>query len=394
MARIIKKTVDAIEAGDKDRYLWDEDLTGFGLKVTPAGRKVFLVQYRHLGRTRRVTIGPLGKVTPDEARAMAKSILGEVASGRDPASERDRVKQEPTLGDLVGRFLQEHVAVKLRKRTAEEYCRTADIYLPAKLLSRRVSEIGRADIARLHHSLNDRPYQANRVLAFLSKLFNWAEKTGLRPAGENPCRHVEKFRERKRERFLSPVELERLGVALAESEQNPFAVAAVRLLVFTGARLSEILGLRWDWIDFDRGTARLPDSKTGPKTIYLNPPTLEVLANLPRLEGNPYVICGDRTGAHLVNLQKPWRAIRKVAGLDDVRLHDLRHTFASVGAGGGASLPMIGALLGHSQPQTTSRYAHLAADPLKAASDAISQRIAASLGAGGVGKVSQLTRTK
>ena len=152
------------------------------------------------------------------------------------------------------------------------------------------------------------------------------------------------------------------------------------MLLFTGARLSEILTLRWDWIDFQRGVIRLPDSKTGPKTLYLNAPALSVLSALPRIEGNPFVICGDKKGAHLVNLQKPWRAIRTSAALSDVRLHDLRHTFASVGASGGASLPMIGALLGHSQPQTTDRYAHLAADPLRAASDAIAGRIAAAMG--------------
>jgi len=206
-------------------------------------------------------------------------------------------------------------------------------------------------------------------------MFNLAEKWGDRPQGSNPCRHVEKYRERKRERLLSEVELFRLGYALASYDGSPFVVAAVKLLVFTGARLSEVLGLRWEWIDFERGEARLPDSKTGAKTLHLPPPALEVLMNLPRVEGNPYVIVGAISGARLVNLQKPWRAIRKAAKLDDVRLHDLRHAFASVAAASGMGLPIIGKMLGHSQPATTARYAHLASDPVKAAAAAVAGKI-------------------
>lgn len=383
MAKISKRTVDALQPGDRDRYLWDDVQTGFGLKVTPAGRKVFILQYRiggRAGRTRRLTLGALGKITPDAAREDAKRLLRDVAAGRDPASERDKRKRELSLGAVLDRFLAEHVATKLRSRTNEEYRRLVRLYVPSSLRARQISDVEQADIARLHHELADKPYQGNRTIALLSILFNWAEKHGLRPAGANPCRHIEKYKEVRRERFLSPQELSELGNALAKSEQAVFAVSAVRLLLFTGARLSEILTLRWQWIDMERGVARLPDSKTGAKTLYLNAPALAVLNETPQLEGNPFVICGEKPGAHLVNLQKPWRSIREAAGLSDVRLHDLRHTFASVGAGGGASLPMIGALLGHSQPQTTDRYAHLASDPLRAASDAIARQIASSLG--------------
>lgn len=390
MVRITKRTVDALKAGAKDQFLWDEDLGGFGLKVTPAGRKVFVIQYRvggRAGRTRRVTLGTLGQLTPDEARDDAKRLLREVGAGRDPADARDRLRDTLSLGQVIDRFLAEHVDTKLRPRTREEYARLVRVHISQNLRSRLVSAVSRSDIAKLHHDLSATPYLANRVIAFLSKLFAWSEKHGLRPSGENPCRFVDKYREAKRERYLSHAELGRLGAALSQSTQGIYSVAAVRLLLFTGARLSEILTLRWDWVDLERGTARLPSSKTGPKTIYFNAPALAVLSLLPRLDGNPFVIVGDRNGAHLVNLQKPWQAIRKVAGLEDVRLHDLRHTFASVGAGGGASLPMIGALLGHSQPQTTDRYAHLASDPLREASDAIARRIDSALMGTGMTKL-------
>lgn len=384
MPRITKRLVDAVKPAAKDGYLWDDELPGFGVKVTPTGRKVFLIQYRiggAKGRTRRVTLGNLGPVTCDEARTRAKELLGMTKQGIDPAAERDRQKADLIFGDVIDQFLREHVAQRTKAATSREYHRALRLHVPQRLRRLHIGEITRAEIARLHHEMRDLPTQANKVLAILSKLFNWAESNGLRAAGENPCRHIRKYAETKRERFLSPKELASLGTALGSAEENSYAVAAVRLLVLTGARLNEILSLRWDWIDLDRGTIRLPDSKTGAKTLYLNAPALAVLSEIPRQKGNPHVIVGEREGAHWVNLQKPWRAIRKTAGLDDVRLHDLRHTFASVAAMGGASLPMIGALLGHSQPQTTNRYAHLASDPMRAASDSIGSRIAAAMGA-------------
>ena len=232
----------------------------------------------------------------------------------------------------------------------------------------------------------------------LSKFFNWAEKHGLRPDGSNPCRHVEKYREGRRERFLSQVELGRLGDALREAEQDkscsPWVVAAVRLLTLTGARLNEILTLRWEHVSEEHESLFLPDSKTGRKAIHLSPPALALLQAIPRLEGNPYVICGERPGRHLVNIEKPWRRIRAAAKLDDVRLHDLRHSFASVAASGGQSLIVIGKMLGHSQPATTARYAHLADDPVKAASDAVGRHIASAMDSGTSGEVVDLAKSR
>jgi integrase len=244
--------------------------------------------------------------------------------------------------------------------------------------------------------MRDTPGAANRTLALLSKMLNLAEKWELRPDGSNPCRHVDKYPERKMERFLSVDELGRLGAVLAEAERTatelPSVIAAVRLLMFTGARFGEILNLEWSHVDFERSCLRLPESKTGAKVIHLNAPALEVLNGIER-DGSPWVIAGRDPDKPLVNLRKPWHRIRAKAGLEGVRLHDLRHSFASVGAAGGLSLPMIGALLGHTQAATTQRYAHLAADPLKQAADMIGERIRAATN-GKSGDVVELNRSK
>ena len=386
MPRISKRTVDASAPQTKDSYLWDDELKGFGLKTTPAGKKVYLVQYRvggRKGRTRRVTIGAHGTITPDQARTEARKLLGQVAAGTDPAEARDNQRAEQTLGKLLERFLQEHADTKLKKSSADEYHRIANKYILPVLRHRRINDITRSDIAKLHHSMRESPYQANRCLALLSKFFNWTEKRGFRSDWSNPCRHVDKYKEERRERFLSDAEIIQLSETLSETEASgtasPWIIGAIRLLLLTGARHSEILTAKWEWVDFENACILLPDSKTGAKTIYLNAPALEVLANLPKIEGNPHIICGEKEGAHLVNLQKAWKRIRTAAGLDDVRIHDLRHSFASVAVAGGMSLPLIGALLGHSQPATTARYAHLSRDPLKAASESIGAKISSGL---------------
>lgn len=381
--KITKRSVDATKSGSRDAFLWDDELRGFGLKVTPAGRKVYLVQYRSAGAkpvTKRFTVGTHGELTPDQARQEAKGVLADIARGSDPAKERAKARRSLTLGQALDKFLDEHADAKLKASTASEYRRIAKNHIPSTLRSRPIGEVERGEIARHHLSLKRVPYRANRVLALLSKLFSWTEAHGLRPDGANPCKHVKKYKEQGRERFLSEVELARLSDALRDNEEpSPYPVAAIRLLILTGARLNEILTLEWAHVDLEKAALRLPDSKTGRKTIFLNAPALAILNALPRINDNPYVIPGAKSGARLVNLQKPWRRIRAKAKLDDVRIHDLRHSHASIGAGGGLSLPVIGALLGHTQAATTQRYAHLANDPLRAASEAIGSRIAAAM---------------
>lgn len=401
IAAITKRAVDALTPISKSTgpgFLWDRDLPRFGVKVTPTGAKIYIVQYRVGRRLRRYTIGRHGAPwTPDLARKEALRLLVLVASGIDPAAVKQAGRTAPTVRELAARVLAEHL-VKRRPATRSEYDRLLRLHILPALGSLAVADVGRPDVTRLHHQLRKTPLQANRVVAVLSKMFNLAERWGLRPDGTNPCRHVEKNRERARQRFLSTEELGRLGPVLAQAARgplalsarkkkdtstkimlSPYALAAIALLIFTGARVSEILGLTWARVELDRGLLRLAESKTGPRVIHLSAGAQAILERLPHVDGNPHVIVGGRVGAALVNIAKPWDVIRRAAQLDGVRLHDLRHTHASVGAAAGLGLPVIGALLGHTQASTTQRYAHLAADPVRQAAELVGQKIAAAM---------------
>ena len=377
MAKITKRTVDALAGQERERVVWDDDLKGFGVRVHPTGRKVYIVKTRYRGRVIKMTIGPHGAVTPSYARVRAAEIITDARAGKNPAG---RNTDAPTMIALGKRFLKEYVSTHCKTSTAEEYRRSVKLFIDPRIGRYRVPDIQRSDIAALHHDMRDTPYQANRTLGVLSKMFNLAELWDFRPDGSNPCRHVKRFREEKRERFLSDVEYQRLGAALKEIEvdgsETASAIAAVRLLMLTGCRLSEIQKLRWEHVDLGASELRLPDSKTGAKVVYLGDPAIAVLECIDRRDGNPWVIAGRKPGSHLTDMQHPWRRIRARAGLDDVRIHDLRHSFASGGLLVGEGLPMIGKLLGHTQVQTTARYAHLANDPVKSAANRIASRIA------------------
>jgi integrase len=342
-----------------------------------------VLKYRRGASQRWLTIGRHGAPwTPESARVEAKKLLGQIAQKKDPAAERANERRAATFADFAQRYLEDVSRPLKKPTTAAQDELNFRLHVVPIIGRMKVQEVERADIARLVLAMKATPIAANRVRALLNHAFAKAEAWGLRPDGTNPTRHVSKFKEAARERFLSPKELEQLGEALADADargESLYATAAVRLLVLTGARLGEILSLEWAHVDLDARLLRLPDSKTGAKTIALPAPAVEILAGLPRQQGNPHVICGARAGARIVNLHKFWNRIRKAAGLDDVRLHDLRHSFASVAAAGGMSLPLIGALLGHSQPATTARYAHLGADPRLAAADAVAATIAASM---------------
>jgi len=413
--RITKKAVDALSCpSGKDRvFLWDDDLAGFGVAAFPTGRKFYVYQYRQHGRTRRATLGEHGRLTPDEARSEAKKLLGDVEKGADPIAQRKAARAVRTFKEVAEDFVALHVAAKRKGRTKAEYEALLRSHILPAIGSRRVMDVRRADVARLHARMADTPFQANRALAVVSAVWTWASRRDEVDAAKNPARGIERNPEEGRERFLKADEVARLGDALtlAENEGLPYAVdetkpgakhapklenrrvgidphaaAALRLLIFTGARLREILDARWQHVDFERGALFLPDSKTGKKPIFLSAPAQAVLTNLAerrakdqRLKANPYIIAGANDAAPRADLKKPWAAICRAAQLEGVRLHDLRHTFASYGAGAGLGLPIVGKLLGHTQAATTQRYAHLDADPLRRAADAIGAQIAAAM---------------
>lgn len=393
MPKLTKRVVDAAKPHpDRDVTLWDDSLRGFGLRTWPSGRKVFVIQYRNAqGRLRRLTVGELGRLTPEEARQQARLLLAEVEKGGDPLQTRERTRDGETIAQLAALYLERHLIPKRKPRTVAEFRRLIEKRILPVLGKRKVADLDRTDIAKLHLSLGATPTEANRTIAVLKSMLNLAERWGLRPDASNPCRHLDRYSETKRERFLTAEELGRLGRVLDEAASTGAELSAVtlaiRLLILTGMRRSEVLGLRWEYIDVERSCFFLPDSKTGRKTVPVGPPVLELLARTPRTEGNPFVCAGIREGASLVGIDKPWRRLAQKAGLDGVRLHDLRHSFASIGAAAGLGLPILGAILGHSHPSTTARYAHLADDPRRTGAARISGEIAAALQGQPIGKV-------
>ncbi len=382
MPKITKRLVDAAEPRDKPYTIYDGQVPGFGIRVQPGGTKTYVVLYRFAHHRRCVGLGHPGMVTPEQARTQATKILVRVKDGEDPAAGRQGGGHIVTVADLSKRFDEEHIAVRLKPRTAKEYRRNLKLFIVPALGRLKVTEVTRADVSRFHHEFRETPYQSNRNLEIVSKMFNLAEMWGLRPDGSNPCRHVKKYKEEKRERYLSGNELARLGETLRECEESresQSTVNLIRLLLLTGCRLNEILTLKWEHVDLENNALHLPDSKTGERTVHIGAAALECLAGIERIDDNPWIITGQLSSSHLVSPGKPWRRIRARAGLDDVRIHDLRHTFASVAVSGGQGLPMIGKLLGHTQVQTTARYAHLAVEPVKRAADDVSTTIGAAL---------------
>ena len=370
--RIGSQSINALRPGD---VLWDTDLRRFGVRRRDAS-VAYVVKVRVAGRQRWITIGKHGPLTPIEARAKARTILAEVDCGRDPTRERDRRRAMPTLADFAEEWLTKHVDLKRKFSTRIEYRRIVKRHIVPALGHVPVDQIGGNDVLRLHADLATHRYQANRVLAVLSSVMSHAERAELRPRLSNPCRGMERFAEKKRKRPLTTAELKTLWAYLKEIEvtENHFAIAAFRLLLLTGMRKREVLTLRWLNVDLDAGVAKLLDTKTGPRDVVLSKTALEILAAIPKRVGNPYVICGERDGRHLVNLNTFWNKLRHHLGFPDVRVHDLRHTTASLLAHR-APLVVVRDALGHRFIETTSRYSHTANDAVRAAVDELAQTI-------------------
>jgi integrase len=386
--RLSKRSIDAAEPREERYILWDEELKGFGLRVTPSGTKTFFVRYRvgggRKGTPKHYVIGRYGPLTPEKARKLAEAALGAVAQGQDPQGERAESRAELTLSELCDLYLAEGCATKKASTLKIDKIRIARHIKPL-LGRRRLSEIRTAHIERFMQDVASgktrdeaTPHTrggkaaASRSVGLIGGIFSFAVRRKL--CKESPVVGVQKFKDVSRERFLSAAELGRLGEALVSFEAgglNPAYVNIIRLLALTGARKNEIATLRADELDLERGLLRLKDSKTGVKVIRLGAAAMELLASFNVQKG--FVFPDPKFADEPIRgLDWAWVRIRERAELSDVRLHDLRHSFASFGLASGQSLPLISKLLGNAHLATTSRYAHLADDPLQAAADRIS----------------------
>ena len=375
--KLNKTNISALKSTDKDKFYWDDDLKGFGLRVSPQGKKSFIVQYRKNGRSKRIRIGQFGRITAFNARRDARILLGEIAQGNSPADKARVKRNSPTFDEVAQRFIKDHIELRLKPNTQLDYKQILRRYLIPTFGPRRVSDIAYKDIYELHLKLKDKPTQANRCVSVLSKILNMCSRWGYRNGMENPCVQIERYKEKKHNRFLDQDELSRLWATLDQYEQSKeisrYAVFAFRLLILTGCRLGEIRTLKWGYIKGNH--IEFPDSKTGYKRLPINNEVIAILGTIPKQENNEYVICGSVEGQPVINLQKSWRRIRAKAALDEVRIHDLRHTFASHAVMGGTSLAIVSKLLGHSQIATTMRYAHLADKELLEASQNIGSNL-------------------
>ena len=380
--KLSKRTIDALAVERGDKVFWDRELPGFGIRVHATGRKIFVAQARTPGGLpKRATIGRPQDMTAEEARRKAAEIVDRIRRGEAPVPPPE--PPEPTVADLAARFMTAHVEVNCRPATVETYRGVLGRHILPALGGLTLSEVDRSHAASLHYKLRDKPVQANKSVRVLSKMFKLAMAWGMTPARPSPCRSVKRYRERSCERFLTEEEYARLGRVLFEAEsEGPLmasAVAAIRLLLFTGCRKNEILMLRWDDIDRTAGELRLRDAKSGPRPVPLTPAVERVLARIPRTDGNPWVIAGRKPGSRLERIEPLWNRLRARAGLEDVRLHDCRHSFASQALALGEGLPTIARLLGHKTVMTTYKYAHLARDTERASAATVGDSIGSDL---------------
>lgn len=367
MQKLTQAVVQALTPNGRDQVIFDSILSGFAVRVTPAGSKLFIAQARAAGQKRRVTVGSFPAIKVTEARDAARLVLDDMRAGKNPAVERQIRRQAITAGDitvaaLADRWLVEVVRVKRKPRTIADYEQIIAQRIKPALGAIPVRALSWAQCTAFHGSMAKTPRRANYVTSTLRAMLNFAERIDIRPKHSNPVKGVEFFREGKRERFLSEAEIGAAADAIERAEHDgvigPHAAAGLRLALFTGARSGEVTAIKWQHIDWDRKLVRLPDSKTNePRTIHLSDAAVEVLRTVPRVE--PFVIKGEVPGEAYKNLSRAWGTARAYAGLDDVRLHDLRHSYASLAAAQGVSLQMIGKLLGHKVAATTLRYAHL-----------------------------------
>jgi integrase len=399
--KLNKRNADALTVADRPSFYFDTDLKGFGLKVMPSGVKTFIVEYRPGagGRNtpkRRLTLGRFGALTVDEARGLAKAALGHVHAGGDPGGDRAKARAELTFDRVCDLYVEEGCETKKPSTLVTDRGRI-ERHIKPLLGKKRVGDITRMDVDKFMRDVasgktaadvKTKRYgraivaggkgTATRTVGLLGGIMSFAVARRLRT--DNPVKGVKRYADKKGETFLSTTQLAKVGAALSASETegaNPSAVSIIRLLAFTGARKSEITGLRWAEVDIERGYLRLGDSKTGAKVIPIGAPACEVLAAVPVVANSEYVFPASSGDGRFQGVERVWRKVRTASGFPNLRLHDLRHSFASVGLARGDALPIIGAILGHVDVKTTSRYAHLADDPVKKAANEIAKSIQA-----------------
>lgn len=395
MGKLTKRSVDALQATEKRFTVWDDVLPGFGCRVTPDCKKTFVVDFTVNARRRRMTLGHHGIITVDQARKMAREALAAASMGKDPMAARDEARADISLSELCELYLEEGVGHK-RESTVEIDKGRIERHIKPLLGSKPVRQITQRDVQRMFNDIakgktatikkSSKKHglarvrggegTARRAVGLLGGIFTYAIKQGMRP--DNPAHGIEKGKDERRERFLTSEEIQRLTKTMNAMEKakelHPYSVAIVRLLLFTGARRGEITNARWEDVDLERGVLVVPKGKTGPRNIRLAAPAQQILSDLPR--ASDWVFPARSGDKPFQGLPKQWRTLRERAKLGELRIHDLRHTFASMAVQGGASLYLVQNLLGHSDASMTQRYAHLADDPVSAANDAVAKRVA------------------
>ena len=386
MTKLTKRAVDALKPQEKDVVVWDDDLPGFGIRVKSSGVKSYIFQYRNEGgRSKRATLGRHGGLTADAARKQAMQLKVSVAKGSDPVTEKTIARKAPTVSELLYRYLKEHVEVHNKPTTQEIVTQLVNNHIRPHLGQLKVVGVTRSDIIKLHRKMFDTPRQANHALSVISKAFNLAEIWDWRPEFSNPTRLVKRYPENKRERFLSADELELLGATLAKAEleqtEQPNVIIVIRLLALTGCRLSEILNLKWDYIDIRSGMLHLPDAKAGARSQPLATPACDILASLTCNDNVAWVLPNKANTGPIdkSNMERAWRRIRKAANLEDVRMHDLRHTVGTIAGSSGANAFMVRDLLGHKTLAMTGRYVSRDNDPQKALVNQVANQVYAAM---------------
>ncbi|MFH1738225.1 MAG: tyrosine-type recombinase/integrase [bacterium] len=379
--RLTKTAIDKAKPQDKPFILWDDEVSGFGVKVYESGKKSFVIDYRLHGRQRRMVVGRYGRTTLDEARKLAKQKLTDVLKGADPLEAKIETQRRTTVRDLCDLFMTEHSRPH-KKSWREDERRFRDYVVPW-FGKKRIADLKRSDVARLHNHIGvgrKKPStrEADNTIGLISVLYSFAGQRGFVPEGYNPAKGIKRFPIEPRDRWVRPAEWPGLLQAI-EQEENVYISAAFLLLILLGVRKSELLRMKWDDIDFDRKILRLPQTKSG-KTQFLplSEAAIQIIQDLPRQKGNEFVLCGHRHGQHLTNISKPWKRITERAGLKDLRVHDLRRSLGSTMASDGVPMQVIQKVLRHANITTTQRvYGHLSDDPIRAAMDEHSEKVIA-----------------